>query len=121
MSIRRSILLALAVIFLSGFTEKQIEEANQWSQKTIEAFGACLRSEVEKQSTLSMTPADFALYVKGVCQQEAQAFRVPFVDLLAMKYPSIDGPTGIAQANEVLEQWRNAAVKLYVETLYESK
>jgi hypothetical protein len=124
MKIPRPILILIAAC-LSGFTENEIETAHQWAERTKETLSACLQAEVKNSLTLRIKPADFSIYIKGACVQEATSFRVPFVDYLAMKHPDIDRATHLATAEGIIEQWRNAAVKLYIvklyiETLYES-
>jgi hypothetical protein len=57
------------------------------------AMWACLQAEVQKNLSLRTRSDDFAPYVKGACSQETQAFRVPWVDYLAMKHPDIDAST----------------------------
>jgi hypothetical protein len=125
MKIPRLILFILIAACLSGFTENEIEAAHQWAEKTKEALSACLQAEVKNSLMLRMKPADFALYIKGACVQEANSFRVPFVDYLAIKHRDVDSATHGSTADGIVEQWRNAAVKLYIvklyiETLYES-
>jgi hypothetical protein len=108
---------ALKLDTLGGWTDAQVEKARRWSEKTIDAFWVCLQNEVQNQLASRMKSEDFALYIKGACLQEAQAFRVPFVDYLTMKFPDIDVAAHLAQSTETIEQWRNAAIKLYVEEL----
>ncbi len=65
-----------------------------------------------------MKPYDFALYAKSACDREAQDFRVPLVDYLAMKFPEEGNATYLRQAADTIERWRYEAVKYYTDAFY---
>jgi hypothetical protein len=113
MQARRCSLLILIATCLSAFTDQQIETAHQWALKTKDALVACWQQEVQAKLAAKMKPEDFALYAKGACNREAQDFRVPFVDYLAMKFPDVDNATHLAQVADTIEQWRSGCETVY--------
>ena len=121
MSIARLPILIVIAGVLCGFTEDDIRKAAQASQKAQEGFAACLQTEAQDKIRLKMTSTDVALYLKGKCMKEAQEFRVPFMDFLAMKFPDAPFAQIFERTERMLGPERDAAVKLYVESLRQQR
>jgi hypothetical protein len=115
MRIHRCLVFAIAAIS-AGFTDRQIEDARIWAHQTNDIFRACLQAEVQHKLYLRMTRDNFASFIKGACVPETRAFRVLLVDYLAMKHPEIDAETHLATTDSAIQQWRDAATQLYVES-----
>jgi hypothetical protein len=109
-------LLVMTTAALSaGFTDQQLENARIWAHQTNDAFEACLQTGVHNKLPLKMTREDFTSFIEGACAQEKRAFRVLLTDYLTMKEPDIDAATHAATAAAAVQQWRDAAVQLYIE------
>ena len=100
---------------MAGFTDNEIDVGRQSSQKAEDELWSCLQVEVQEKANSLMRPQDFAFYVKVACPQQAQAFLVKLVDYLKMKLPTVELRTHVAQAKRAIEQYRDAAAKVYLE------
>lgn len=112
MSLRVVFLIAAAAC-LSGFAEKEVEDAR-------DAFRSCLQDDVKGKIALRIDPGDFALSVRGACAREADRFIDAFVDYMSARFPTIDAADHIAKAREALDGWRTEAARSYVESLRRS-
>ena len=115
MALRRISLLIVLAACVAGFTENEIEVGGQSSQKAEDELWSCLQAQIQEKANSLMSPQDFAFYVKVACPQHAQAFLVKLVDYLKMKFPMVELHTHVAQAKRTIEQYRDAAEKVYLE------
>ena len=115
MALRRIALLIVLAACVAGFTENESEVGRQSSQKAEDELWSCLQAQVQEKANSLMSPQDFAFYGKVACPQHAQAFLVKLVDYLKMKFPTVELHTHVAQAKRTIEQYRDAAEKVYLE------
>jgi len=66
-----------------------LEEGRQATHHFKELYWNCLAEEALTMLSTKVTVEDFRSYLLGACSAEKQAFRVPFVDYLAMKHPEM--------------------------------
>jgi len=114
-TLRRIALLIVLAVCITGFAENEIELGRQSSQKAKDELWSCLQAEVQEKANSLMRPELFAFFVKSACSKEAQAFHVKLVDYLKMKLPTVELRTHVAQAKRAVEQYRDAAAKVYLE------
>ena len=80
-----------------------------------DAYWDCIGKEgAHILQTTSMAPTDFALYLGGVCPNEAQQFTVAMVDFLAVKYPDIPTGTHMTSAKNAIELAQKNLVTEYI-------
>ena len=116
--ITRLLVLAAAMLLLSGYTQADIEKAQQAAHFYAAEFEKCLVTEVRRLILTNISSQDFALLIKGSCLTEKNKFLVPLVDYIAMKNdaPATDQSAVFAAANSTISQYYDAAVKNFIET-----
>ena len=114
----RLLALAAAMLLLSGYTQADIEKAQQAAHFFAADFERCLVAEVKRLVITNISSQDFALLIKGSCLTEKNKFLVPLVDYIVMKNnaPASDQSAVFAAANSTIAQYYDAAVKTFVET-----
>jgi hypothetical protein len=114
----RFLILAAAIFSLSGFTQDQIEKAQQAAHFFAGEYEKCLAAETKRLLATNVSSQDFALDIKGTCLAEKNKFLVPLVDYITMKNnaPDSDMSAIFSIANSVITQYQDAAVKSFIET-----
>jgi len=111
-----SILLMMSgVARAQTYTEQQKNTALQATQETKEQFWNCLANEAEKMLKTNVSFQDFKLYLTGSCLTEKQSFRVPFVDYLAMLYPTMTAQDHFNEFTYVSQSAIDDAVKKFMD------
>lgn len=113
----RFLILAAAMFSLSGFTQAQIDKAQQAAHFFAGEFEKCLAGQIERSAATNISSQDFALLIKGACLTEKNKFLVPLVDYIVMKNnaPASDQGVVLSIANSVITQYYDAAVRSFVE------
>jgi hypothetical protein len=116
--ITRLLVLAAAMLLLSGYTQADIEKAQQAAHYFAAEFEKCLVAEVRRLAVTNISSQDFALLIKGSCLTEKNKLMVPLVDYIVMKNeaPASDQSAVFAAANLTISQYYDAAVKNFIET-----
>ena len=118
MSAIRFVILAAAMLLLSGYTQADVEKAQQAAHLFAAEFEKCLAAaETMRLVSTNISSQDFALLIKGSCLAEKNKFLVPLADYIAMKNNAPDSDTGVvlSVANSTITQYHDAAVKSFVQ------
>jgi hypothetical protein len=113
----RFVILAAAMLLLSGYTQADVEKARQAAHFFATEFEKCLAAETTRLVSTKISSQDFALLIKGSCLAEKNKFLVPLADYIAMKNNAPDSDTGVvlSVANSTIAQYHDAAVKSFIE------
>lgn len=71
-------------------TSDQIETARLAAHKYRQIYWDCLASYSSRAQEVQLPPGDFKELLKGSCLVERQNFKVPFIDFMAMSYPTME-------------------------------
>jgi hypothetical protein len=117
MSAIRFVILAAAMLLLSGYTQADVEKAQQAAHFFAAEFEKCLAAETMRLVSTNISSQDFSLLIKGSCLAEKNKFLVPLADYIAMKNNAPDSDTGVvlSVANSTITQYHDAAVKNFIE------
>jgi hypothetical protein len=113
----RVLILAAAMLSLSGFTQADIEKAQQAAHFFAGELAKCLDAQTTRLMATNISSQDFALLLKGTCLTEKNKFLVPLVDYIVMKNnaPDSDQAAVLSAANSVIAQYYDVAVKSFIE------
>src|SRR5687767_2102494 len=96
------------------YSDQQIEKARKAVHHFKQQYWDCLAGEQQKMLLRMASTDDFKLYIKGACLKERHNFKVPFIDLLAMKFPQKEATEHSAAFDGIVSETLDAAVAGYI-------
>jgi hypothetical protein len=111
----RIIVLAVAALLLSGFTQAELEKAKNTKEFFKDSYWKCLATEVVRVVPTNMSVQDFSALLKGVCQKESSDFFLSLSQYIMMLQPDVDRNTIPSAVNIAIKAARDDAVKVLID------
>jgi hypothetical protein len=109
----RFVILAAAMLLLSGFTQAELEKAKNTKESFKDVYWKCLATEVVRVVPTSMSAQEFSVFTKQACPKERNYFFITLSKYIEMLHPETDKSTVISAANlAILEAQKDAVTAL---------
>jgi hypothetical protein len=111
----RIVILAAAMLLLSGFTQAELEKAKNTKEFFKDSYWKCLATEIVRVVPTNMSVQDFSIFARGACQKERSDFFLSLSDYIVMLHPDIDRNTVPSAANIAVKAAQDDAVKVLID------
>jgi hypothetical protein len=111
----RIIVLAVATLLLSGFTQAELEKAKNAKEFFKDSYWKCLATEVVRIAPTNMSVQDFSAFIRGVCRRESNDFFLSLSDYIVMLQPNVDRSTVPSAVNIAIKAAQDDAVKVLID------
>ena len=111
----RFVILAAAMLLLSGFTQAELEKAKNTKELFKDGYWKCLANEILRVFPTNMSAQEFSVFVKGVCPKERNDFFISLSNYIVMLHPDTDRDTVISAANTAALEAQQDAVTALVD------
>jgi hypothetical protein len=111
----RVVILAAVALFLSGFTQAELEKAKTTKEFFKDSYWKCLAAEIVRVVPTDMSVQDFSVFVRGACRKERNDFFVSLSDYIVLLEPDVDRNTVPAAANIAVKAAQDDAVKVLID------
>jgi hypothetical protein len=109
----RFVILAMAMLLLSGFTQAELEKAKNTKEFFKDGYWKCLATEILRVVPTNMTAQEFFVFTKRACPKERNDFFTTLSNYIEMLHPDADKSTVISAANlAILEAQKDAVQAL---------
>ena len=109
----RSLIPAVAMLLLSGFTQAELEKAKNTKEFFKDGYWKCLATEILRVVPTNMSAQEFFVFTKGACPKERNDFFITLSNYIVMLHPDADRSTVISAANiAILEAQKDAVEAL---------
>jgi hypothetical protein len=83
----RFVILAAAMLLLSGFTQAELEKAKNTKEFYKDGYWKCLATEIVRVVPTNMSAQEFSLFVKRACSKERNDFFNSLSNYIVMLQP----------------------------------
>ena len=109
----RSLIPAVAMLLLSGFTRAELEKAKNTKEFFKDGYWKCLATEILRAVPTNMSAQEFFVFTKRACPKERNDFFITLSNYIEMLHPDADRSTVISAANiAILEAQKDAVQAL---------
>ena len=107
----RFVMLAAAMLLLSGFTQAELQKAKSTTDFFKDAYWKCLADEILKAVPTSMSAQEFSVLAKSACPKERNSFFSSLSNYIVMLQPDVDRSTVAPAVNIAILDAQKDAVQ----------